>query len=612
MPPSSFKDYVEQVRSASDIVELVGEIVQLRRAGRKYVGLCPFHQEKAPSFQVDPDRGVFHCFGCKAGGSVFDFVMQLHGLEFSEAAHMLGDRLGIQRPQWRDGGGGKREEDRRRKVFGALDAAQEFFHKTLFGPGGREALAYLERRGMSEDVARRFGLGLAPDGWRGLLTDLTSRGFDVDCLVEAGLVSRSEESRGVYDRFRNRVTFAIRDTAGRIVSFGGRALDDNSAKYLNGPETAVFDKRRTLFRLHESSREIRDQGQAVVVEGYFDALSLASLGIPGVVAACGTALGADHIRLLRRWCRRVVLFLDGDRAGREAARRSLNVFLSQGLGVRVALAPAGMDPDDLARSRGREAVEDCLERSLEFPEFLASEAADLYDLTSVDGRVAASGWCLEHLVLLPSPLARADAAGRVADGLKIEDDVMRAELSQAARARRRRVALGGASSASPQHVVAALRPAESCLLRFALAALTGQGVRAETALSLIGDVPVEVLSPTARTILESCRGRLAEGSVIGVDRWCDDLGEIERRQVRELCFLDETLPGQDEAESAVAALRVSLLRGRLTEIQRRIAQTQDQGEQERLLCEKLSLAREIHMIGASESGTPGEVLAGGE
>jgi DNA primase len=225
MPPSSFKDYIEQVRTASDIVELVGETVELRRAGRKHVGLCPFHQEKAPSFQVDPDRGVFHCFGCKAGGSVFDFVMQLHGLEFSEAAFLLGDRLGIQRPQWRDGGDGKREQDRRRKGFGALEAAGEFFHETLFGPGGKEALAYLERRGMPEDVARRFGLGLAPDGWRGLLTHLTSRGFDVDCLVEAGLVSRSEESQGVYDRFRNRVTFAIRDTAGRIVSFGeiGRA-----------------------------------------------------------------------------------------------------------------------------------------------------------------------------------------------------------------------------------------------------------------------------------------------------------------------------------------------------------------------------------------------------
>jgi DNA primase len=459
---------------------------------------------------------------------------------------------------------------------------------------------------------QRFELGLAPQGWDFLLTRLSGRGYDADLLAQAGLVSRSDDGRRVYDRFRNRVTFPIRDSAGRIVSFGGRALDDSPAKYLNGPETEIFDKRRTLFRMFEASREIRDSGQAIIVEGYFDALSLAAAGVPGVVAVCGTALGPEHARLLRRWCQRVALFLDGDRAGREAARRSLSVLLEKGLGVRVALAGEGLDPDDLARAEGAEGVRAALANALEFPDFLAHEARALYDLASVDGRVAASQWALEHIVLLPSALARAEAADRVADALEIRDEVMRAELSRAARAQRRRLSRRASEGERGAASGPAVSPAEACLVRFAVAAMTGQAGSPDEASQVLDTVPRHALSPWTQTVLGAFEGRLREGAHVGLDRVCEQLSEGESRQLLELAFGQDTAPSHDDAQAAVAALRVGVLQERLKEIQHSIHETEDENEQERLLRDKLATAREIRDLESGAASEASRSLTGGE
>lgn len=613
MPPSSFRDYIEEVRDAADIVEVIGESVQLKRAGRRLVGLCPFHREKTPSFQVDPERGVFHCFGCRAGGTVFDFVMQLHGLEFKEAATLLGDRLGIQRPR-AGSPEGARQESRRKSVLEALEQAHRAYRERLEGQDGVEARRYLQSRGLDAEARGRFELGLAPAGWDFLLTRLTGHGFDVELLEQAGLASRSEDGRRVYDRFRNRVTFPIRDSAGRVVSFGGRALDDNPAKYLNGPETQVFDKGRALFRLFETSREIRDSGQAVLVEGYFDALSLSMAGVPGVVAVCGTALGPRHAQLLSRWCRRVVLFLDGDRAGREAARRSLSVLLKAGLGVRVALAGEGLDPDDLARRHGAEAVTAALSGSLEFPDFLAREASGMYDLASVDGRVAACQWVLEHLVLLPNALARAEAADRVADALGIRDDVMRAELARSARSQKRRLARSPAADDGRSGAAGSLelRPAEACLVRYAVDAATGGRHGADEAAAVLEAVPREALTPWSRKVLAACEDGFRGDTPATLDRICGHLSAEEGQQLLRLAFAVEEPPTGDEARAAVAALRVKLLEARLQDIQSRIVETEDQEEQERLLKEKLVTRREMQALDADASAAGSRATTGGE
>jgi DNA primase len=332
-----------------------------------------------------------------------------------------------------------------------------------------------------------------------------------------------------------------------------------------------------------------------------------------VVAACGTALGAEHARLLRRWCRRVILFLDGDRAGREAARRSLSVVLKEGLGVRIALAGEGRDPDDLARSEGAEGLFAALGKAREFPEFLAEEASSLYDLASVDGRVAASQWALDHLVLLPSALARAEAADRVADALGIQDEVMRAELSRAARAQRRRLASEVASTGSSSSSRPALRPAEATLVRFVVACVTGHAGSPQRGREILDGVPSEALSPAARSLLAGCQKRLREDDAIAsLDRLCEELPGPESQQLLELAFGQETAPEAGEAESAVLALQIGLLRGRLKDIQRRIAQTEDGREQDRLLRDKLATAREIQALEVGASPLSSQTLAGGE
>jgi DNA primase len=290
----------------------------------------------------------------------------------------------------------------------------------------------------------------------------------------------------------------------------------------------------------------------------------------------------------------------------------LSVLLKEGLGVRVALAGEGRDPDDLARAEGAEGVHAALRDALEFPEFLAEEAFALYDLTSVDGRVAASQWALDHLVLLPSPLARAEAADRVADALGIQDEVMRAELSRAARAQRRRLASAAASTGSSSSQRLELRPAEACLVRYFAASMAGHGDASTRARELLEEVPAEALSSAARNMLAACRKRLGEEAVTSLDRLCEELPQTERQLMLELAFGHESVPEISEAESAVLALRVGLLQGRLQEIQRRIGETEDGGEQDRLLREKLATAREIQALESGAGPGPGRALAGGE
>lgn len=586
MAASTYRDGVEAIRRAADIVEVVGDAVKLRRSGRSYVGLCPFHREKTPSFHVDPDKQVYYCFGCQAGGDVFRFVMTLHGVEFPEAVGLLADRYGLPRPR-----GAERVEDggtrRRRRVLDALEAAQTAFVEELSSERGVAARAYLERRGLDAAARERFGLGLAPSGWDGLLRLLTGRGFSVDELRAAGLVVPRRSGDGVYDRFRGRITFPIRDTAGRIVSFGGRALGDDEPKYLNGPETDVYDKSRTLFRLSETAREIREAGRAVVVEGYFDAVSLGARGVPGVVAVCGTALGEAHAALLRRWTRTVVLLLDGDEAGRRAAHRALGPLLAAGLEVRVALAPEGLDPDDVARERGAEAVAALIDGALDLAGFLVEEGRRTFDVASVTGRVRALEMALAHIVRLESPVARAEMAARVADGLRIDDALIREELRRAARQRTRRL------RDDPRRRPAAdapLRPAEQRLLRW----ITGPARENPAAAGeLMPHIPFEALSPEARTLLERWDDARRAGETWGLRELAEAVGGPAGERLLALAFAPGPDPDEKEAWGCVAALREEHVKRRLGELQQRIETADDPAELEELVREKLALAQEV-------------------
>jgi len=348
--------WVERVRTAVDLVEVIGETVELRKAGASFKGLCPFHQEKTPSFIVNPDRQVYHCFGCGVGGDVFSFVMASDGVTFPEALRHLARRAGIALPETRGLETGE-------ILLRILEESQELFRETLLGRAGKAARDYLKGRRISDRIRSLYGVGLAPDGWRGLTETFRTR-YDVKDLVRAGVTVAPSEGGAPYDRFRNRITFPVARPGGKIVGFGARALGDEEPKYLNSPEGPLYRKGEVLFGLPAARDELRRRGTGLLVEGYFDVLSLNQIGIEGAVAPCGTALTAAQGTLLQRNAGRWILFFDGDAAGQKATWRALEVLLGIPLDVKIAPLPSGSDPDDVAAG-GRDAVMQILKGALD-------------------------------------------------------------------------------------------------------------------------------------------------------------------------------------------------------------------------------------------------------
>ena len=349
------EQFVRQVAQATDIVELVSQYVALTRRGKEHVGLCPFHDDNKPSLYVSPIKQIFKCFACGAGGGVFQFLMLYDKTTFPEAVKALAERANIpleSQPGRRDDHDSPTKDD----LLKTVEFAAGFYQSQLQGDSGRGAMEYALGRGLSSESIKRFGIGYAPGGWDGLICAAAGRGMAADRLVASGLAGRNEQGR-CYDRFRNRLMFPICDAQGRCVGFGGRALDPQErAKYLNSPESALFDKSGLLYALNWSREAIVSTGRAVVVEGYMDALMAVQHGLPNVVATMGTALTDRHVRLLSRYARQAVLVFDADTAGRAAADRGLELFLAQQLDVRVATIPAGKDPCDYCIAEGGEAM----------------------------------------------------------------------------------------------------------------------------------------------------------------------------------------------------------------------------------------------------------------
>ena len=341
-------DLVQQVRHSVDIVDIASDMTSLKRQGRKYTGLCPFHKEKSPSFQVDPQLGLYHCFGCGAGGDAIDLYMRHSGDDFPVAIENLARRYGIPLPAPDEVARGGAPD-----ASAAFEEAQLFFQRQL--EKNDLPRQYLDQRQISPELRKRYGLGYAPEGWTSLLDALKPR-LGTEVLLAAGLVGKSEQGGRLYDRFRHRLMFPIFSPSGRIVGFGGRTLGDDRAKYVNSAETAFFKKGELLYGLHQAKRGIREFGRAVLVEGYFDVLAIAACGIEGAVAGMGTAFTPEQARELARYADEVVMAYDGDDAGRTAAERTWPILLGAGLSVRLARFPDGEDPDSLRVGQGKEAV----------------------------------------------------------------------------------------------------------------------------------------------------------------------------------------------------------------------------------------------------------------
>ena len=421
--------FVDDVRRAVSIAQVVEQHVSLKKAGRTLKGLCPFHSEKSPSFHVDEAKGFYHCFGCGAGGDVFKFVMQLEALNFPEAIRSLAQRAGLAVPERT---APSPADELRERVVAINAAAQEIFRAELTSStsasnGAADALAYLSRRGIGPEVIESFGLGWAPESWSFLGPKLRGR-FDERELLASGLLVASDRAKAPYDRFRSRVTFPIRAVSERIVGFGGRIVGDGEPKYLNSPETPVYTKGQHLFGLDRARLGIRRAGFAVLVEGYLDAIALHAHGVDSAVAVLGTALTPEQARLLSRFTRRVVLNFDGDEAGLRASRRSVAVLLAEGIDVRVMALPAGVDPDDRVRAIGGEAYQKEVERAEGFFEFVLRAAAKEHDLSSPTGRIAALQDLLPYLTGVDDPLLRSELVDSAAHGLGVRQELVKDEV----------------------------------------------------------------------------------------------------------------------------------------------------------------------------------------
>jgi DNA primase len=356
------EEIVERVRQHFDIVDVIGEYVRLKKTGRGYSGLCPFHNEKSPSFSVSQDKQLYHCFGCGASGNTFSFLMQKEGITFHEAIERLASRANITLPAEEMEDADSPEYRRRKEMFRAHDLAAKFYHHILMNTeAGLPALRYLESRGISRTTIESFQLGYAPKSWDVLRNFLLKRGFEEDLLLEAGLLSESANQKGrYYDKFRHRAMFPIHDGQGQVIGFGGRVMEkDEKPKYLNSPETPLFHKGRHLYNLHRARGPMRQESTVLVLEGYMDVITAAQNGVTNVVAALGTALTVDQVRLLQRNVQEIVMMFDGDEAGQKAALRSLDVVKESGASVkaRVATIPEGLDPDEFLKAYGKEAFQ---------------------------------------------------------------------------------------------------------------------------------------------------------------------------------------------------------------------------------------------------------------
>ena len=397
--------WLDELRSRSDIVQIISGYVALNKKGRKYWGLCPFHGEKTPSLSVDGEHQLYYCFGCKAGGNVFHFYMEMEHCTFNEAVAQLADRAHMSLPEMERDEDYERRRTQRERLLAANKEAARFYHETLFTPAGAASLAYLRRRGLSDGVIRKFGLGASPDEWSRLSDFLLEKGFTLDELVLAGLTVRKKAENGsdrYFDMFRSRAIFPIIDAYGNVLAFGGRTLEKREPKYLNTADTPVFNKRKGVFAAN-LLRKQRHLDRVILVEGYMDVVSLTQFGVEGVCATLGTALTAEQARLLKRFAPQVYLGYDGDSAGQHAILRGLEILEQENVPARVLDFPDGLDPDEFIRRDGAEGFRNLLAVSPAV--YRLRRLKDQFDLSAQDGRLAYARGASE-IVSAVDPLER--------------------------------------------------------------------------------------------------------------------------------------------------------------------------------------------------------------
>jgi DNA primase len=571
--------FIDEVRGAADIVTVISDTVSLRKAGNAYKGLCPFHGEKTPSFNVMRERGFFHCFGCGVGGDVFKFIELQEKVGFQEAVRHLAGRFGIPIPELE--GGEPRESAAEREALVKMhEVALAYFREHLASAAGAKWRDYLlNDRGLKQETIDQLQIGWAPPSRDALRQRLLKEGFHSSQLAASGLVSRRDDGSEI-DRFRNRLMIPIARDTGTVIAFGGRALEaDQQPKYLNSPETPIYTKSRTLYGLNLTKAQVRKGNFALIVEGYFDFAQVHQAGGFPVIATCGTALTSQQAQMLRRFASKAVLCYDADRAGQTAAERSSELLVAEGFDVNVVQLPGGEDPDTFVQKQGREALVAQLKRSRPYLEYLLDRAAAEHDLTRDDSRREFLRRMLGVAARIPDPAARDQFADRLAHKARVTEAVVRAEIRKAAGARK--------TELPPERVPTLqghIRKAEKGLIW----TLVHQPADAIAALKSME--PDDLKGLSTENLLRTARD---------LDVRAEDVPTalMERLSTQEAELLASVAAERSAPvnfpDLCVVALKYVRLEREFAEVQRKLRQLQEQGEKGPILLETLRRKLEI-------------------
>ena len=571
--------FAERVKQQADIVRVIGEYVRLKKSGANFTGLCPFHQEKTPSFAVHPVKQIYHCFGCGAGGDVFKFVMEMEKSPFPEAIRTVAEKCGIAIPKPRERSPEERRENQQRSALVEMHReTAAFFARALHeSPEGKVAAAYLEDRGLDREAMKRFGLGFAPSSGDALLRFLKQK-YPEKLLDVSGLVSRDQSGRA-YDRFRRRIMFPITNESGKVIAFGGRAICDDTPKYMNSPETPIYTKSTVLYHLDRAKEALRQSDFAVLVEGYMDAIAVARAGIANVVASCGTSLAEPQIKLLGRFTRRVIVNYDPDTAGQAATERSISLLLESEFDVRVLALPGKADPDKFLKEQGVDAYRNLLAQSPPYLDYLIARARQM-DRTTAAGKVAALNFLMPYVQRLPNRLLRSEWATRIASELRVDEPVLREALRRAAAERRSEVK-PNASLLGP-----AIKPAERQIIRMLVEA---DGFREKLASELAHDSLHRGLEcERLLDLLISKVGEHPDPATLAAA-----LEERERRLLFEVLFEPVPEPTWDDAENCLSVLRNRRVEEELAALQKKIEAKPGSDELRSLLTRRLELQKQL-------------------
>ncbi|MEO8052006.1 MAG: DNA primase [Acidobacteriota bacterium] len=583
-------DFVEQLKSSIDIVKVAGEYVRLRRVGAtgRYLGLCPFHQEKTPSFNVNQTRQFYKCFGCGAGGDVLKFVMEVDGLTFPETLKLLSERHGIpmpQRPEYSDA------DSRLRGALHDMHAlAAKLYRGALNGPHGGDARTYLDQRGVSVDLIEAFDLGYSDPQGQALTRKLTEERFSPEQMEASGLVRRRTEGSGFYDAFRGRLMFPIHNESGKVIAFGARAMGaDEQPKYLNSPETPIYRKTSTLYNLHRARDAMRKANRAVLVEGYMDVIGVHAAGIKEVVASCGTALTNTQVRALHRHADTVVVNFDPDDAGANAAERAIQLLLDEGLHVKVLAFGGGsgdanhakLDPYEYVKQFGAEAYRSQLDSASSYFHWLADRARARFDMRGADGRMDAFKFLMPAVQKISDKLERAAVASDLAGYLGVPPEMVLQEMKKAATNRHAPGQLaarpaGSASSGAPPIQVPAV---ERILLNALLSS-------EETRQRILPELPAELTTDFVSLEVMGALRQMAEAGPVNFAALDARLSAPGRALLHDIVSADEIQDDAEclaQAEACLQRLRTTFQRRRMEDVRARIRTAEREGNPEQAL-----------------------------